>query len=269
MKLGLEAGKETLDLAVELGISGVPIDAGDLVKNGVKATLAPLQARGLSVCQIGAFGFNPLALSQAQADLLAAAIPLAAETGCPYIVINGGNYHPTGFLGTDARNYTEAALDEVAGVLRPFLAQAEQFGVKLSIEPYLKTAVATPEKFILLKEKVASEALVINIDVTSLYDYWALVDPAESVFHTCTTLAGHYGLGHIKEIALQDAFHLQAGLVPLGQGLTNWQQVLELMSPYLPGDSWLILEHVLSPDEARNSVALLRQAAQQAGVDLQ
>lgn len=266
MKLGLEAGKETLDLAVELGISGVPIDAGALVENGVELTLTPLRERGLRVCQIGAFGFNPLALNGAQAALLSAAIPLAAETGCPYIVINGGNYDPTGFLGTDARNYTEAALDEVARVLRPFLHQAEQFGVKLSIEPYLKTAVGTPEQFLALKEKVGSNSLVVNVDVSSFYDYWALVDTTASVQHTCTTLAGHYGLGHIKEIGLQEGFHLQAGLTPLGSGPTNWGQVLRLMAPHLPTDSWLILEHVLSPDEARNSVALLRQAAQSVGV---
>ena len=60
MRLGLEAGKYTLDLAAELGIAGVPISAGSLVEEGVEATLAPLRERGLQVCQIGAFGYNPL-----------------------------------------------------------------------------------------------------------------------------------------------------------------------------------------------------------------
>ena len=50
MRLGLEAGKDTHDLAVELGIKGVPISAEQLVRDGVEATLAPLRARGLQVC---------------------------------------------------------------------------------------------------------------------------------------------------------------------------------------------------------------------------
>ena len=43
MRLGLDAGKDTLDLAVELGIRGVPISADRLARDGVGATLAPLR----------------------------------------------------------------------------------------------------------------------------------------------------------------------------------------------------------------------------------
>ncbi len=145
MRLGLDAGANTLDLAVELGIRGVPISAEQLVRDGVEATLAPLRERGLQVCQIGAFGFNVLSTDRAkqarQQAILEQAIPLAAATGCPYIVICGGNYHRSGFGAGDARNFTDAALDEIAAGLAPLLALAEQHGVRLSIEPYLKTAI--------------------------------------------------------------------------------------------------------------------------------
>jgi hypothetical protein len=40
------------------------------------------------------------------------------------------------------------------------------------------------------------------------------------------------------------------------------------MAPHLPEDSWAILEHVLSPEEGRASVAFLRAAAAEAGVEL-
>jgi sugar phosphate isomerase/epimerase len=80
-------------------------------------------------------------------------------------------------------------------------------------------------------------------------------------------LAGHYGLVHIKEVGLSEGFHIQAGLKSLGEGVTNWTDVLRLTAPHLPADSWVILEHVLSPDEARRSVALLRVAAEKAGVE--
>jgi sugar phosphate isomerase/epimerase len=272
MRLGLEAGKDTLDLAVELGIRGVPISAQALVEKGVEATLAPLRARGLEVCQIGAFGYNPLSPNAdalaAQTALLQQAIPLAPETGCTYIVINGGNRNPNSFGAYDPYNDTEAALDEVARALAPLLALAEQHGVKLTIEPYLKTAISSAERFLALQERVGSDSLRCNVDVTSLYDYRDLLDPRAKVEQTCTGLAGHYGLGHVKEIALQEGFHIQAGLAPLGEGPTDWAQVLRLMAPHLPEESWLILEHVLSPEEARASVALLRVTAAEIGIEL-
>lgn len=272
MRLGLEAGAHTHDLAVEHGIVGVPISADRLVQDGVQATLAPLRERGLEVCQIGAFGYNPLSTDrerQAQHNtLLEQAIPLAAQTGCSYIVICGGNYHPSGFGAGDPRNFTDRALDEVARALSTLLALAEQHGVKLSIEPYLKTAIYSAERFLALKQKVGSDALRVNIDVTSLYDYWDLWDPGETARHTCAALAGHYGLVHVKEVALNEGFHIHAGLAPLGTGPTDWAEVLRLVAPHLSQDSWVILEHVLTPEEARSSLALLRDAAAQAGVTL-
>jgi sugar phosphate isomerase/epimerase len=272
MRLGLEAGKDTIELAVEHGVSGVPISAEVLVNDGVDATLTPLRARGLAVCQIGAFGYNPLSTDRArqsqQQTMLEKVIPLAAATGCPYIVINGGNYHPSGFGAGDARNFADAALDQVASALDPMIKLAEKHGVKLSIEAYLKTAIHSPERFLALWRKIGSGALCVNIDVTSLYTYWDLWESSATVRHICTALAGHYGLGHIKEIALADGFHMHAGLAPLGSGVTDWEQVLRLMAPHLPADSWLILEHVQSLEEGRASLALLRAAAARAGVVL-
>ena len=268
MRLGIEAGPDTIEAAVELGIGGVPIGAEELVRGGVDATLAPLRRRGLAVCQIGAFGFNPLAVDRAQQEILERAIPLAAATGCPYIVINGGNYHPSGFGATDARNFSAAALDEVAGVLAPLVALAARHGARLSVEPYLKTAIWSPERFLALHALVGADALVANVDVTSLYDFWDLVDPAAKVRHVCQAFAGHYGLVHLKEVALGEGFHIHAGLAPLGTGATAWSEVLRLTAPHLPADGWAILEHVSSLDEARRSVELLRSAAAAAGVTL-
>ena len=272
MRLGLEAGAHTLDVAVEEGIKGVPISAEKLVVDGVDTTLAPLRERGLSVCQIGASGYNPLSVDRErqgqQKAILEQAIPLAADAGCPYLVICGGNYHPSGFGGGDRRNFDEAALDDVARELGPMLALAEKHGAILSIEMYLKTSVNTPERFLALKEKVGSDALRANVDVTSLYNYEDMWDPTEKVAQICNGLAGHYGLGHIKEVAMAEGFHIHVGLAPLGDGPTDWSQVLRLMAPHMPQDSWLILEHVATPEEARSSLAHLRAAAERAGVSL-
>ena len=272
MRLGLEAGSHTLDLAVELGIGGVPISADALVREGLDATLEPLRERDLQVCQIGAFGYNPLSTDRerqaGQCKVLEQAISLAPQAGCRYVTICGGNYDPSGFGAGDARNWTDAALNEVAEALKPMLVLAKQYDVYICIEPYLKTVVCDPERFLVLRERVGSDALRVNLDVTSLYSYWDLWDSTSTVDHICTSLAGHYGLGHLKEVGLAEGFHIHAGLVPVGEGNTDWAQVLRLMAPHMPDDSWAILEHVQTPEEARSSVAVLRAAAEEAGVSL-
>lgn len=272
MRLGLEAGEHTLDLAMEEGIKGVPVGIDQLVNEGVDATLAPLRDRGLEVCQIGAFGYNPLSTNvegqKKQSKMLEKGIPLAAETGCPHIVICGGNYHPSGFAAGDARNFAPQALDTIAAELAPLLALAERHGVKLCIEPYIKTAICSPERFLALREKVGSDALCANLDVTSFYDLRDMWDPAATVERVCRELAGHYGLGHIKGIAMAEGFHIHISLAPLAEDPTDWTQMLRLAKEHWPEDSWMVLEHVQTPEEARDSLVRVRAAAAEAGVEL-
>jgi sugar phosphate isomerase/epimerase len=273
MRLGLEAGAHTLDLALQHGIKGVPIWIDQLANDGVKTTLEPLRERGLQACQIGAFGYNPLSPIDAeqarQTQMLHKIIPLAADTGCPYIVVCAGNYHPSGFGAADARNFTTEAIDQIARTLEPIIKLAEQHKAKISLEAYLKTAINSPESFLALWQKIGSDALCVNIDVTSLYDVRDTWNPGPTIDHICTTLGGHYGLGHIKDIKLEEGFHVHMGLGPLGSSATDWAQVLKQMNPHMPEDSWVILEHVSNPEEAETSLRILRDAAQRAGVVLE
>ena len=268
MRLGIEAGSHTLEVAVQEGVAAVPISAAELAEKGVQRTLAPLKERGLTACQIGAFGYNPLCVDPVQKSVLEQAIPLAAETGCPYIVICGGNYHPSAFLSGDRRNFTDAALDTIADELSPLVRLAERHDARLCIEPYIKTAICSPERFLALQARIGSPAMRINVDVTSFYGYWEMWNSSRTVEHVCTALAGHYGLGHLKDLTLADGFHIHVELAPIGASLTDWATVLRMMAPHLPDDSWVILEHLASPEEARTSLKHIRRAASEAGVPL-
>ena len=113
-----------------------------------------------------------------------------------------------------------------------------------------------------------SEALRANIDPSSLYTFWDVMDPTAMVKRICQGFAGRYGLVHIKEIGLDEGFHLHMGLTPLSRGRTDWVSFFSQIAPHVPDDSWVILEHVLSLEEGRESIALVREAARAAGVEL-
>jgi sugar phosphate isomerase/epimerase len=272
LRLALEAGADTLVAATTLGITAVPIDGQALLKDGVTATLAPLRERHLTPCQVGAFFFNPLdpdlTARAAAAAKLARLIPLAAEAGCPWIAFAAGSLCADIFGGADPANLHEPALAAAARELAPLATLAERHGVRLTLEPHIRSVIATPERAAALCTRVGSSALRVTFDVSNFYDFFALLDSTEIVRRCGTALAPHTGLIHLKEIAVTNGFHLHAGLVPMGQGRTNWTQVLAAAAPAAPSDSWVLIEHCAHTAEATASVALVRAAAQAAQVTL-
>ncbi len=271
MKLALEAGPATLDLARELSVRGVPIDGDTLLREGT-AALAPLRERGLAPCQIGAFFFNPLdpdrSARSAASERIASLIPLAAEIGCPYIAFAAGSRAADIFGGAHPGNLSPDALSEAAATLEPLARMAERQGVCLTLEPHLRSVLCTPERGAALCSLVGSNALRVTFDVTNFYDFMDLLAP-DSMRQRCeSALAPCCGMVHFKEIALAAGFHFHAGLAPMGTGSTDWQAVLATAEKIAPANSWLLVEHCSSAEEARASIALVRQAAAKLGLNL-
>jgi sugar phosphate isomerase/epimerase len=270
MKLGFEAGANTIELASKYGVRGVPINGRDLVVDGVEETLKQISDQGLEVCQIGAFEYNALNPDQSfleeKTRLLEQIIDLSPETGCSVIVIPGGNYHPSSFGGVDKRNFGIDAIKKVAEKLNPLVKRAESRGVVLSIEPYIKSVVHSPKAFTQLSELIDSPALRINLDITNFYGLMELIDPDPICRSFIPQMKGKVGLIHIKDIGLEDGFHIHAKMLPITEGPTNWKLVLEEASRIVEEDIWLILEHVATPEEAEKSLKYLRSIAVEVGI---
>lgn len=93
-------------------------------------------------------------------------------------------------------------------------------------------------------------------------------DCSRRVIAVCRGLRGHYGLVHVKDVALREGFHIHVELSPIDQGATDWALVLREVAPNVPEDGWVILEHVQSMEEARRCTSFLKDAADRAGVSL-
>lgn len=272
LRLALEAGSFTLEAAVALGVTAVPIDGDALLRDGVDATLAPLRQRGLVPCQVSAFFLNPLdpdptARTHA-VERFSQLIPRVAATGARFIALPGGSLHPDVFGGADPRNLSDAALDAAADVLTPLATRARDHGLVLSLEPHLRSVLATPERAAALCDRVNSPGLRITFDVSNTYDFFDLLDPTAMIARWDAALSGRTGLVHLKEGVLQPGFHLHAGLGPLGTGGTDWSAVLAVAARIAPSDTWLLVEHCADASEATASVALIREAATRVGLQL-
>jgi len=263
LKLALEAGSLTYSLAQKYQITGVPIEAQELIEKGVKATLEPLNQYGLTPVQIGAFALNPLHPDPKevaeQTEQVSKIIELAPETGCNTIVISCGNYRKDTYGAIDRRNRTQEAIHRYADIIAPLLEKAEKYSACISIEAYIKGIIYGPESFLTLSKILKSKALRCNLDVTSLYDLNDFIDPKPLWLNVCAKLKGHIGIVHIKDVSLSDGFHIHANLSPITEGVTDWKFALDLIEKTIPEQCWVMLEHVQNAEEAKKSIGFLRK----------
>ncbi|OPZ21347.1 MAG: Xylose isomerase-like TIM barrel [candidate division BRC1 bacterium ADurb.BinA364] len=270
MKLGMSCGTDSIRIAAENGARGAPLAINVLAQKGPKEAVAPLAAAGLEVCQIMAFAFNALSADTArqaeQRALVEKAIPMAPDTGCRVIVVNGGNYDPSGFLRGHRDNFTAAALDEAARGLEPICRLAEKHGAQIAIEPFIQCVVNTPERYLRIKEKIASPALTVNLDLCNFFTFDDMWRPSEASARICAALAGHYSLVHCKDLAVSKGVHIHIDETPLGTGVADWTTALQFIARDLPADGWFIYEHIKAPEHAPAGMRYLLEAAAKAGV---
>lgn len=260
MRIGIDAGASSIEFAQAYGAAGVPVSSRALKENSVHSVLKPIKDTGLEVCQINAMGYNPLHpddnVRLSSCETVLNAFEVSGDVGCPWVSINAGNHHPTGFLDGDKRNFGDAALESIAREIEPLLRAAEKADAYLSLEPYIKGAVFSSDRFLSLRRILGDGAkrLRINLDVTSFYDLHALINPDPLCDKLCDDLKDYIGLIHVKEIRLSESFHIHADLAPITEGPTDWERVLRRLIHSPAVDSWLIIEHVQSGEEAQRSI---------------
>jgi len=270
IRFAVDAGSDTVALAIETGCKGVPGDVGSLLASGVDKVVEPLREKGLELCELMCFGLNLLhpeaALRQRGVDELCKALPLAKQVGCPYVVTTAGNYNSNIFGLGDPENFTDSALKEAAAGLEEPLRIAEAHGVSICIKPFIKTAVYSAESFLRLKEICGSENLKVSLDVAGVYDVADIWNPVPKTTHVCRALREHIGILHLKEIGMVPGYYVQLELLAHGSGATPWDVVLRECADHVPEDSWVIIEHIESLEDGRAAVPLITRIAQDLGI---
>ena len=197
-----------------------------------------------------------------------ALLPLAARSGSRWIALAGGSLHPDVFGGAHPDNLSDAALEKAAKTLAPLARRAAEFGVRLTLEPHIRSVLATPERAARLCALIGEDAVRITLDPTNFMGFLDLLDPLPLLDRCATALSSCCGMVHIKEITPQPGFHLHAGLAPVGTGRTDWERVLQIADRIAPPESWVLVEHCANAAEARESVRLMRSAAARRGLNL-
>ncbi|TAK22816.1 MAG: sugar phosphate isomerase/epimerase [Chloroflexota bacterium] len=175
-----------------------------------------------------------------------AGIRLAADLGCPSLVLASGSYNPAGRFFADRRNFTPEALDRVAASLRKLVPIAADHCVSIGIEPGTATVVNTPRRMRTLLDMVDSPHVKVNLDPVNWINFYEYFDSGPFLDSMFDLLAENVSAIHAKDCAYENKLCIHISEAPPGQGGLDYHTFLRRAAD-LPLDTYFIIEH--TPDE--------------------
>lgn len=271
MRLGLGLGGQGLDArgliaqAKTHGVSGLLMDVSEVRKQTIADWRRLLAENALEVVQVGGWVFNPLRPTPETEAIARDALAAAADLGAPCIIMGGGTRNPNHSFCGHPDNFTDDAITEAAGSLRPLAREAEGVGVVITLEIHFATVLCDWEACRKLIEEIASPAVKINLDAANMIrysDYWSSSDYIRAGIESLGALIQTC---HAKDVVMHDALHLHMDECPAGEGCLNYADIITLVDAHLPADTYMMVEHT-PLDKLPAAMAYIRDSAAQAGV---
>jgi sugar phosphate isomerase/epimerase len=238
--------------ALCLGLPSMP-DAIDPAQ--VTRVQDALAARGLWMASLSAT-FN-----MAHPD------PAERETGLRQLEVLAANAHAfgtdlltlcTGTRSTESMwrnhpdNETEEAWADMRASMTRALAIAEQYDVRLGIEPEVANVVSLPSKARRLLDEMASPRLTIVMDGANIFPAGTLPRQRETLDEAFDLLGDDIGMAHAKDLTRDGA----AGNVAAGTGLLDYEHYVDLLRQ--SGFDGAVVLHGLTASQAPGCVAFLK-----------
>ncbi|WP_312497608.1 sugar phosphate isomerase/epimerase family protein [Enterococcus sp.] len=134
-------------------------------------------------------------------------------------------------MGYTEENFSDAAFEDLVGVIQRLVAYAEKQQVMVGIEAGLNHPLYSLDRIELLLERVPSAYLGIIFDPTNLItsdDYPMQATITEEAF---ARFGDSIVCLHLKDYRITDS---QLQVVPLGEGCIQYQKILDIVARYKP-----------------------------------
>ena len=269
---GRVAVPEAVERTAALGIRAtVPwID----LREGPEAVRAPVErarALGLEVLGLNAYAnlVHPVPATRAwNVDAVRRAMAFAAEHGVPWVNTMAGTRDPEmAFWAYHPDNFGEAAWQDLLAAVRELLAGTPS-GVRLTLEPYMLTPLATTAALRRVLDDVADPRLGIALDPVNLIGPREYHDSAGAIERMFAALGGA-----IVSVQAKDHFlHRLKATVQIdervpGEGELPYAALLRAMDRVTPAPQ-LVIEHLREDEQIVAARDFIRRTAEEAGVEL-
>ncbi len=149
-------------------------------------------------------------------------------------------------------NDTPDAWADMRSTMERALAIADQYDVRLGIEPEVANVVSLPSKARRLLDEMRSDRLTIVMDGANIFPAGTLPRQREILDEAFDLLGDDIGMAHAKDLTRDGA----AGNVAAGTGLLDYAQYIHLLRR--SGFDGAVVLHGLSAAQAPDCVAFLK-----------
>jgi sugar phosphate isomerase/epimerase len=195
---------------------------------------------------------------------LRAAIRQAGWLGAGMLEVGPGSYNPRGAWFPHPDNWQPQAQAQFVKSLREAAPEAEDRGVRISLEGHLLVTLRSAEVMRDVLDAVGSLAVRCHFDPVNWVTLDTVFDTTAALNRWVDTLGSRIISAHAKDVVVEDRLVTHVSECPAGEGLLDYHTFLTRMhrlDPAIP----VIVEHCTT-EQLPGIRAFLGRVAQEAGI---
>ena len=180
----------------------------------------------------------------------------AAELGTDLLTLCTGTRNPDNMWQDHPQNNSPEAWSDLLDAMEQALTLAEEYDVRLGIEPEVSNVVSSPHKARDLMDTLRSHRLTIVMDGANVFPKGTIHRQRQILDESFELLGDRIALAHAKDLSRDG----EAGHEAAGTGLLDYDHYLHLL--HQSGYRGAVVLHSLTPAQVPGCVRFLQQKLQ-------
>lgn len=176
-----------------------------------------------------------------------------AELGTDLLTLCTGTRNPDNMWADHPQNSSAEAWSDLLAAMEQAISLAEEYNVRLGIEPEVSNVVSSPEKARELLDTMRSDRLAIVMDGANVFPKGTIHRQQEILNEAFDLLGEHIALAHAKDLSRDG----EAGHEAAGTGLLDYDHYLKLL--HHSGYRGAVVLHSLTPEQVPGCVRFLQE----------
>ncbi|MGB9690011.1 sugar phosphate isomerase/epimerase family protein [Thermogutta sp.] len=196
-------------------------------------------------------------------------LAIAEEVNARCCVNIAGSFNPEVWYGPHPKNLSQEFFDAVVENARKIIDAVKPKRAKFCYEMMGWALPDSPDSYLRMIKAVDRDAFGVHLDPCNLINCPERFYNNTALLNECFDKLGPWIAScHAKDLKWEVEMNIHFVEVPLGQGALDYRTYLTRLAT-LPGDVPLMMEHMRSAEEYRNSQKYLREVAQQVGISFE
>ncbi len=177
----------------------------------------------------------------------------AAELGADLLTLCTGTRNPDNMWRDHPQNSSAEAWSDLLVAMEQAVALAEEYDVRLGIEPEVSNVVSSPGKARELMDAMRSNRITIVMDGANVFPKGTIHRQQEILDQAFDLLGDRIALAHAKDLSRDG----EAGHEAAGAGLLDYDYYLQLL--HQSGYRGAVVLHSLTPEQVPGCVRFLQE----------